>query len=68
MPRAALWLILAKAGLPDWLITIIRSFDDGIEAVVAAYNLYMLTMDSGKDVLWHNCSLISSCGLCSPVG
>ena len=35
MPRAALWLILAKAGLPDGLITIIRSFHDGLEAVVA---------------------------------
>ena len=35
VPRAALWLILAKAGLPDGLITIIRSFHDGMEAVVA---------------------------------
>ena len=35
MPRAALWLILAKAGLPDGLITIIRSFHDGMEAVMA---------------------------------
>ena len=35
MPRAALWRILTKAGLPDGLITIIRSFHDGMEAVVA---------------------------------
>ena len=35
VPRAALWLILAKAGLPDGLTTIIRSFHDGMEAVVA---------------------------------
>ena len=35
VPRAALWLILAKAGLPDGLITIICSFHDGMEAVVA---------------------------------
>ena len=35
VPRAALWLILAKAGLPNGLITIIRSYHDGMEAVVA---------------------------------
>ena len=35
VPRAARWLILAKAGPPAWLITIIRSFHDGLEAVVA---------------------------------
>ena len=35
VPRAALWLLLAKAGLPDGLITIIHSFHDGMEAVVA---------------------------------
>ena len=34
VPRSALWRVLAKAGIPAKLVTIIRSFHEGMQAVV----------------------------------
>ena len=56
VPRAALWRILAKAGLPDGLITFIRSFHEGMEAVVATAGgtTQPICVDNG---LQQGCSL-----------
>ena len=47
-PREVMWLILAKFGVPDKLIHLIRSFHDNMQAGISiADNVVHMTVSNG---------------------